>query len=272
MEILKLKSILYEDFQDSNRIVKQCANFVCALTLGILHGDRPESLSIPMDSAKAISVNHIRQMQSLYPEKYKPSRYRSVLHSLISKLAKVFNDPIPRFSGKVYSKDALDFEPRYEFKMIITSPPYINVHTYAYDNRIRLWFLGRDYKEVHKKLFATEDLNRYLDCLVRCLKQMESHLGTPAACFLVLGDVKKNNDIVQLGELLAKRWIETSNTELRLHRIIVDPTTPGRRRYFNLGARRGVTIERILEFHKGRVVEKNVNIDWKTRPWASLEL
>jgi hypothetical protein len=266
-EILKLRVLIGDDATlESRRAVK--ARFVQALMLGILHGDRDESISITLDSSKALSPGHVKKMIHAFPNTYSPKYKRSVIDALRVKAMKVFADFVPRYRGRAKQCEADRFTVNRELRLVITSPPYMAVHTYAYDNRIRLWYLGHDYRDIKQKMNITEDKERYFAGVQNVLRRLQSFLAEDSAVVVVLGDIRKKERIVKLGEILAKKWVDSANSELKLRQVIVDRMRRGRKRYYDVG-QRGIRTERILVFEKGRPQLTNERINWAERPFMN---
>ena len=91
--------------------------------------------------------------------------------------------------------------------LIVTSPPYTRVIRYGQFNWIRLWFLGTTGKEVDKKLFFTESMNKYCIFMTNALKEMKRVLKPDAKAVLVIGDVKyrTSEKIFNLAEIVWER-------------------------------------------------------------------
>jgi len=266
-EVLKLRDLLRKDRASKVLSIRRRANFVTALMLGILHGDRTESLSINMDCSKAISPVHIISMQKKDPKEYR-AEYRNAISCLRIKAAKVLGCNIPEreMRGFAYKRKAEEFTLRKAARLVITSPPYLAVHGYAYDNRARLWFLGFDYKKVQKELFSTSSLRRYLEYLGRTLARVSKNMLHDSTLVLVLGDVRRDNGrVLRIGEVFANYWLRNYSKYLALKRIVVDRIKPTRRRYFNLAENEGIKCERILVFEKGQPHSNDVSIDWNER-------
>lgn len=263
-QTLAIRKTLEEDIESSRKSTSRSAMFTQALMLGILHGDREESISIPMDSAKALSVKHIQEMKKKDPATYRARHKRPVVDSLRIKASKVMRDPYKPLHGIARNKDASSLKLPKKARMVFTSPPYLTIHTYAYDNRIRLWFLHEDYRLVDRNLFDTDSVDYYLQYMVGCLRNIEEGLDSNSVCFLVVGDVRnKKGEVIRLGERISEAWQDSSNTEMEIARIITDRIRPTNRRYFNLERTAGPRFERIIEFQNGKPKVNEVSIDWK---------
>jgi hypothetical protein len=279
-QLLKLRSIVLEEAVSASKSDRRNARFCLALILGILHGDRPESLSLPLDRSKSLTTNHIKKMQHDFPGKYETEN-KDVIECIALKAEKTFRHEGPKVRGQAFDDDAVKFSFGEKAKLVITSPPYFNAHTYAYDNRHRLWFLGYDYQKVQREMFQISNRLDYSSYLMRCLKNIDSMLDDDSACVLVVGDVEMGSggrkEIVETGEQIAQGWQDLGNTEMEVARIIVDPIPLKSRRYIHVPITKGIKQERIVVFHKGRPTAKESWIDWTQRPmalpgpnWASL--
>lgn len=268
-QMLKVRRILLDGLE-SPTISKVCnARFAAAIMLGIIHGDRPESLSLPLDRSKSLTSNHVKKMRRENPGKYE-RRFKDVIGSIAKKAEKVYRHGVPISRGEAYREDAARFSLRIPVKLVITSPPYYNAHTYAYDNRHRLWFLGYNYTKVQSEMFQTGRKDDYSDYILKCLRNIQGMLGNNSTCVLVVGDVdmasKGEKVTVETGEEIAVKWAESRNTEMELSKIIVDPIPLKSRRYIHVPITQGIKQERIVIFHKGKPQSNFSEIDWAVRP------
>jgi len=240
-QLVRLRSLILSDMKSTSMPRSRNARFCAALVLGILHGDRPESLSMPLDRSKSLTANHIRTMQKKYPGKYE-RRYKDVIQCLALKAEKVYRNAPPRTKGLAYNKDAAEFMLD-SVDMVITSPPYYSAHTYPYDNRHRLWFLGHDYRRIQRKMFQTSNTFEYSHYILRCLRNIQTMLKDGGACVLVVGDVEMDSKgekiMKKTGEIIADQWADSRNTEMEVARIIVDHIPLKSRRYIHVPVQRG---------------------------------
>jgi len=268
-ELLAVRERILSDLNSpvGSRVIN--ARFCAAIILGILHGDRPESLSLPLDRSKSLTTSHIEKMRKQYPGKYN-RKYKDVIKSIAVKAEKVYRHGIPPTRGEAYRGDAATFSLKNSVQLVITSPPYFNAHTYAYDNRHRLWFLGYDYRDIQSNMFQTSNRDDYNNYVLKCLKNIESMLSDNSACVLVVGDVSmishKEKVIVETGEEIADRWMDLNNTEMVVDKIIVDPIPLKSRRYIHVPITQGIKQERIVVFHKGNPSLSLSSLDWDSRP------
>jgi hypothetical protein len=125
--------------------------FVAALALGCLHGEshRTElcfSNRMPrtISTKPAYSVRWWKARHCLPPE-------RDVFSILRTSAAYRYHSPTPQLKGRVVEGDARrafkllrPYENR--VKLVITSPPYLDITDYHEDQWLRLWLLGGDSK------------------------------------------------------------------------------------------------------------------------------
>jgi hypothetical protein len=158
-ELLFLRSVLR--WQES-----RVHRFITALVLGSLHGEMdksssyfsnqmPRTISTKPDYSVAYWQTH-----GLWPRK------RDVFELLRKRATfRLREEDVPGLSGSVALGDAriagdLLPESRRKVKLVLTSPPYLNVTNYEEDQWLRLWFLGNEPCPTYKTI-STDD--RHLD-------------------------------------------------------------------------------------------------------------
>lgn len=123
-------------------------NFIAALVLGSLHGEMDKSKSyFSNQMPRTISTKPAYSLaywtrELLWPRKknvFKMLRQRAEF--------RLRKSDVPPLNGKVVLGDARNagqFFPRSlgKVKLVLTSPPYLNVTSYEEDQWLRLWFLG----------------------------------------------------------------------------------------------------------------------------------
>ncbi|MCS7110486.1 MAG: site-specific DNA-methyltransferase [Candidatus Caldarchaeum sp.] len=194
-QILAVREILLESDDDTSNFVKACM-------LGILHGSSDISLSVPCSHSFSMAPRYIRR----YVAKHRLKRpVRNVLACLLRKAENVLLDGLPPMRGAAFNTDArhLPFADE-SVDLVVTSPPYFNLQTYAWDNWLRLWFLGHDYKRVGKQLFGTQSITRYVSFMEQALREMFRVLRLGGFAVIVVGDVNLGKRRVDMAELLIK--------------------------------------------------------------------
>ncbi len=242
IQIMELKELLSES--DGKNSV-----FVKALICGIIHGSTTFSLSLPCSHSYSMSPRYVRKYTKVHGLK-KP--HRDVISCLKAKTKLVLEDPMPKIRGSAYNDDSRKLSLDDEcVDMILTSPPYFDVQTYAYDNWLRLWFLGYDYKDVAKRLVQTGDEKKYEKFMFDSLSEMHRVMKDGKRCFIVVGDVKKRYErrkepyekIINTAEFLAN---PASEAGFKVEMIIND-NIPQANKVLNSSLRSsGITVERIL--------------------------
>lgn len=161
-------------------------DFLLACLLGILHHQRPGFLSYPSSH----TVPYLRDKKfpkALYPGLYE---YREVKERLDKKVIRTLKRVPPlnvELRRECLLEDALEFTPPVKVDAIITSPPYMRQLDYGRDNRLRLWFLGKEeWKTLNGTISPTE--SRFLELMKGCFIRWHSMLTARGTCVLVLGN------------------------------------------------------------------------------------
>jgi len=233
------------------------ANFIKALMLGILHGPTSIHLSIKCSHSFSMAPRYVKR----YARKngYSKPR-RNVLKCLRAKAARVFRDGIPAVRGQAFMEDARRIPLEDEsVDLVLTSPPYFNMQTYAWDNWLRLWFLGYDYEDVAKRLFHTESLDRFRRFMEDVLREVFRVLRWDRAAIIVLGRVRVKGRIIDMAEITAPI---AEKIGFEVAGIISDSIPKSNKYLWYLKDADGVSKEVILELHKGDYRPQRIRIDW----------
>jgi hypothetical protein len=121
--------------------------FIAALTLGCLHGESHRTdwcLSNRMP--RTISTKPAYSIRWWHKHRCLPPK-RDAFAILRSLARYRYESPVPRLSGRVVEGDArrasVLLRPyRERVKLLVTSPPYLDITDYHEDQWLRLWFLG----------------------------------------------------------------------------------------------------------------------------------
>lgn len=121
--------------------------FIAALTLGALHGE--------MDKSQSYFSNQMPRTISTKPEyslRYWEARglwppERNVFSILHQRAAFRLHGPVPALRGECRLADVRQASRVYrrergKVRIVVTSPPYVDVTNYEEDQWLRLWFLG----------------------------------------------------------------------------------------------------------------------------------
>ena len=186
---------------------------------------------------------------------------RNVLESLRVKAERVYADGVPAVKGEAYMNDARSLPLEDEsVDMVITSPPYFNMQTYAWDNWLRLWFLGYTYEEVNRMLFHSESVPRFKQFMRESLREVFRVLKWDRPAIIVLGKVKLKGRLINMAEEVAPIAEELG---FRVKRIISDSIPKANKYLWYLGDKEGVSREVILELVKGEFESNNSPVDWE---------
>ncbi|MCS7095310.1 MAG: DNA methyltransferase [Thaumarchaeota archaeon] len=237
-QVLAVKELLSEPESDVDL-------FVTAVMLGILHGSSSESLSVRCSHSFSMSPWYVARSARKSGLK-KPER--NVPDCLLRRTTRVLADGLPQTKGFATNVDARSLPlPSQSIDLIVTSPPYFNMQTYAWDNWLRLWFLGHDYKEVAKRLFHTYSVNKFLRFSEEFLREFWRVLKPSGSCLLVLGVVKLRGEVVNMAEMMLEVVDKVGFTPVR---IITDEIPKEKKYLMYLGGDQGVKREVVLELRR----------------------
>ena len=182
--------------------------FIIGAVLGIMHGavrqDGSSSYaSISMPNTFSMSPEYVRK----FVETNRLQRVdRNVFALLRAKVQRLFREGIDlKASGVVVRADAKNLTAVPEFapytgkvKLILCSPPYLDVVNYAKQNWIRSWFLSEHPDAISEDLDDNLTLADWLAFAKQVSQQMKTMLAPTGAAVLVIGDVAKANRSVSL--------------------------------------------------------------------------
>jgi hypothetical protein len=234
--------------------------FLKGLVLGILHGSSSCSLSVKCSHSFSMSPGYVaRSRRRLGLSKPR----RDVSRCILERAASILSGRLPVVEGQAYNCDARSLPlPSSIADFIITSPPYLNMQTYAWDNWLRLWFLGYDYREVGRRLFHSQSLSRFAEFMEQSLREMYRLLKRDRACVIVLGIVKKRGVLIDLAEFV--RPI-AERVGFNVRRVVYDNIPKESKYLMYIGDKQGVSREAVLELEKGEASERPVHTPLKTR-------
>jgi len=249
-QILAVRELLMHDKSD-------LAMFIKGIILGILHGPSELHLSVPCSHSFSMSPKYLRR----YIKKHKLRRpIRNVLKCILKRAEKILSDGIPRVRGTAFMLDARKLPlPDESVHLIVTSPPYFNMQTYAWDNWLRLWFLGHNYEEVRRNLFETRSIPSFVEFMYQSFREMFRVLHWGSACIVVVGDVKLGKRIVDMASLLMR---PAERVGFEVAGVISDNIPKEKKYLMYLREDQGVSREKILILHKGDVRIRNNPVAW----------
>ena len=266
-EILRLRAVVREDMTPE-------ALFLKAVICGVLHGPSKMFLSLPMKDTTSSTTNYIRN----YVAKHRLVRpERSIYESAMNKIARSMDDGLPDHFGTVHFGDARHGPvPDRSVDLVVTSPPYLSVLDYPWNNWIRLWWLGHDRLASRSRLTSTSVEQRYRTFMRAVCKELYRVLKPDSAAVIVVGDVKKvrpNGEVqfINSALLIAE---EAAHLGFEIECIINDTYKMRNRPFlvFNAlkweydpsehAAKSSVPIDRCLVLRKGVITTREVHPPW----------
>lgn len=240
--------ILKETVKDDN---SDESVFVKAIMLGLLHGKSKVTLSLPSSHSYSMSPTYVKKYAHTHNLR-RPSR--DVLYNILIKGEMLLKDPLPSLKGIALNNDSRNISlPSESVDLIVSSPPYFNIQTYAWCNWLRLWFLGYDYKEVRKQLAESGSETKYYSFMKDSIKELYRVLKPGGHCFLIVGDVKRpikeGFKTINIAEFI----LPLLQQGFGLEKIIVDSIPSGKRVMNYIGKDDGIKIERIICLRKASV-------------------
>ncbi|MCL5735050.1 MAG: site-specific DNA-methyltransferase [Actinobacteria bacterium] len=182
--------------------------FVMGMLLGIMHLNadsqgRPRGLSIAMPNTFAMAPNYVRRY--IDEHRLEPPEV-DVFGALRRRLEDLAPDSVGGPSGRTYLRDATLRSPAQldgRVRLLLSSPPYLNVIKYAKFNWVRLWMLRHDPKAVDAKLMASASLDKYLPFLCETLRAQAPAMRADGLACLVIGDVRREAGNLRLAEIVS---------------------------------------------------------------------
>lgn len=236
-------------------------------------------LSLQTKDTYAGSVNYVRE----YAEDHDLERPDvDIFPKAMRKQEIITKNPIPADFGsrtRVLQGDARNLDvTKGSADLILTSPPYMHVLDYTWNNWIRLWWLNEDRKEERENLDLTSDVSKYRSFMRDCVKEMYRVLSEGGIAVLVVGDVKKNlaggPEIHNTARYIAEEAVK--HTGFEVHEVIEDDYDVDNRGYvvfnqlkynYDKGEKQNkskVPIDRCLVLKKGDPdIPDDPVIDWE---------
>lgn len=202
-DILRMKRVLAND-------ESQEAYFLRALMCGILHGPSESFLSVQTKDTYSGSANYVRKY---IEENDLEVPDRDIENCIQKKYQRATKDGIPDFESEVTLRDVRELPYDSESAdFVLTSPPYMHMLDYTWNNWIRLWWLNVDRKQERDNLDITADVDKYESFITSSLQEVFRVLKPDSRAVLVVGDAKKHRSsgvkVVHTGQLIAEAATE----------------------------------------------------------------
>jgi DNA methylase len=241
------------------------ATFAKAVICGVLHGPSRMFLSAPQKDQTSSTVGYVRR----YLERNGIERpERDVLESALAKARRSGLDRLPSRTGVVHRADCRDLPlADASVDLVVTSPPYMAVLDYAWNNWLRLWWLGCDRREERGKLILSRREDVYRAFMRDTCAELHRVLRDDSAAVLVVGDVKGLNSALLIAE-------EAVQVGFDVECVIDDVYELGARSMLVLNSRKwgyerdahaeksSVLIDRCLVLRKGELRWRTPDIAW----------
>lgn len=225
------------------------ALFTKGVILGILHGSSETTLSLRCSHSYSMSPNYVKKYTKQHGLR-KPSK--NVLECIFNRGKFLLSEPLPKLKGLALKNDSRKIKlESNSVDMILTSPPYFDVQTYAWANWLRLWFLGYDHRKVREKLIQTGSQELYRQFMRDSIRELYRVLKPRGKCFIVAGDVKLSKRPDKLKINTARFLLPLCRESgFKIDKIIVDKIPPTRRVMTYIPEDSGISTERILCLRK----------------------
>lgn len=238
-------------FHQAKTKKEQLAEYWLGILVGILHGSSSYSLSLPCSHSFSMAPAYTKNYAIKHKLK-KPDR--NVISCMIERSFYLQSAGIIRVNGKAFLAKAQELPESWteKFDLIVTSPPYFNAQSYAWDNWLREWLLGFDFREVRKQTTQTSSHEKYSHEMFRFLKEAHRVLKPEKRAFVVVGDVNKKTSngkiIIKTSNLIADE-AKKAGFEVEL---IINDDIPSTKRYNSsfLTNGQGLQIDRIVCLRK----------------------
>lgn len=182
---------------------KDADAFLVGVVLGIMHGaERKDGssayASISMPNTFSMSPNYVRRFVA---NNQLQRVYRDMFLLLRDRVQWLFRDSVDLASpGVVVRADARRLGDVQEFshaagrvKLVLTSPPYLDVVNYARQNWIRTWFLREDPEAISLDLDDNLTLAAWDELAADMIGQLRHFLAEDGVGVFVIGDVAKSS-------------------------------------------------------------------------------
>lgn len=248
--------------------------FIRALILGMLHANHSSrgatrGFSISMPNTFAMGPGYVRE----YIARNRLVAPELDVFEMLRRRARRYGLPrVELRGGRAWLRDATGEPPaqlrRQPARLVVTSPPYLQVIKYGKYNWVRLWFLGETAPHVDAKLMASGSLTVYLSFMARVLRRLRGAVAEDGFVCLVIGDVRQGTEDLNLA---GKVWRYVAEPDgWSCHALIRDSVPSGVKvsRIWKSNPGRATKVDRVLLLSPSSNVRLPalVDIDWSRRP------
>jgi hypothetical protein len=213
--------------------------FIAALALGCLHGEshRTEAcfsnrMPRTISTKPAYSVRWWQRNNCLPPE-------RDVFSILTTAAEYRYHSPVPAIKGRVVEGDVRKASSMLRYykekvKLVITSPPYLDITDYHEDQWLRLWFLGGPMKPMSGQ--GKDDRHRivegYWQFLSEAWQGVAPLLLDSAQVVVRIGGTRLGTDELRAGLLIS---LNSTGHKFKLQEYKQSDIKNGQKRIFSTG-------------------------------------
>lgn len=219
-----LKQLVFLKRELNRKVAIDC--FITALVLGMMHANHGKhgatrGFSISMPNTFAMSPGYVRK----YIAENGLKQPDVDVFSMLSRRADRLDLPASETSnGKVWLHNATERAPAWlrkeQVRLILTSPPYLQVIKYGKYNWVRLWFLSEDARDVDHQLMASASLSKYVHFMADVCRQLGEVVTPDGYICLVIGDVRRGDKNLNLAEAVWEQSIKPLGWHL--HGVVID--------------------------------------------------
>ncbi len=251
-QLIFLRDTLGKRWRDNN----EYENAILAFSLGLMHGPTKISgetiyFSVDMPNAISMAPNYVKNyVKENNLKKPNVNIFENIKNRSLNKYdEKIISN---NFNGKIFEKDSTIENEKINdnsIKLVITSPPYLNIINYTKSNWLKLWLLGYDRSELKNEIKLADNLK--LDSYKEFIK---SYLNS------IYKKIKKNGYVcLVVGDVFGKPLIEDvwksikDEVKFKFHEIYIDEGYSQNFKISNmLNSRKGkaTLIEKILVLKK----------------------
>lgn len=239
------------------------AVFLKGVVSGILHGPSNMFLSLSMKDTVSSTPGYVER----YVKEHglvKPNR--TIFACAMNKARRCLSAGIPDRKGTIFRGDARSVPmPDESVDFVLTSPPYLSVLDYSWNNWLRVWWLGGNRREEQQKLMRSGMENTYRKFMCEVCREMFRIMKADTAFVIVVSDVKRAKangtvNVINSALLIAEEAQEVGfevesiiNDTYKLHNrpMLIFNSLKWECDAHEQSARSSVLIDRILVLRKG---------------------
>lgn len=214
-QILRLRTVLQHD--DSQEAV-----FTKGVICGVLHGPSKMFLSLPQKDTVSSTPRYVERFA--LEHNLRPPNH-DLYECALNKAQRCLKTPFPESGGQVFLADSRNLEhvATNSVDLIVTSPPYMAVLNYPWNNWLRVWWLGRDRAEERANLILTRREDKYRPFMRDTLAELYRVLRPNSAVVIVVGDVKMGTGLkTEILNSALLIWEEAQHVGFGIDRVIND--------------------------------------------------